>query len=165
MLYGEELHVLDNAIGDAQLATAIALEAATGAKFSKTMVVPCTPLYFGFFVTVTFAYDTQTTEGIITLYKYPLGVSGSKISLGTMRLVNGYLQYHSYMIAVSQVPPNVVPTVRAYADCNVGDVLAIEVTTQGAGGQAIAGDYQPFVIIQHRGENDANQTGLHIVTS
>lgn len=69
MMYGEELHVINNAIGDAQLATAVVLEA-TGVILEKHMELPGVALYFGFRPTVTFDYDTQTDEGILTLYRY-----------------------------------------------------------------------------------------------
>jgi hypothetical protein len=71
MMYGEELHVINGAIGDAQLATAINLNAAANTvALLKTMELPGNVLYWGFRVTTAFAASTTVTPGLLTLYRY-----------------------------------------------------------------------------------------------
>lgn len=161
MLYGEEIHLIDSAMDDSARNTANALEAATGAiRPLQTMLEPGSVLYFGYVPTVAFDYDTQTAEGVLTLYKYPAGVAGSKIALATIPLVDDAVASTVYQVLVNDVPPNVVPTVRAYSDFEAGDTLAVWITTQAAGGGAIAGDFHAFIKIQRRGENYDNQDNL-----
>lgn len=71
MMYGEELHVLNGAIGDASLATAVNLNAAANTvALLKTMELPGSVLYWGFRVTTAFAVSTTVTPGLLTLYRY-----------------------------------------------------------------------------------------------
>jgi hypothetical protein len=70
MMYGEELHVVNGAIGDASLATAINLNAVTGAKLVKTVELPGSVLYWGFRVSTAFHASTTVTPGLLTLYRY-----------------------------------------------------------------------------------------------
>jgi hypothetical protein len=71
MMYGEELHVLNGAIGDAALAAAVNLNAAANTvALLKTMEVPGSVLYWGFRVTTAFAASTTVTPGLLTLYRY-----------------------------------------------------------------------------------------------
>jgi hypothetical protein len=70
MMYGEELHVVNGAIGDASLAAAINLNAATGVKLLKTMELPGMALYWGYRVTTAFHASTTVTPGLLTLYRY-----------------------------------------------------------------------------------------------
>lgn len=68
MMYGEELHILNAAVGDASLPAAWALEeAATTIVFARTMEAPGMVLYWGYRVYVTFDYDTLTAQGILGL--------------------------------------------------------------------------------------------------
>jgi hypothetical protein len=70
MIYGEELHSAHSGQLAATAMTAIALEAGTGAILTRSCPLPGTVLYWGYQPTVTFNYDTQTAEGILTLYRY-----------------------------------------------------------------------------------------------
>jgi hypothetical protein len=157
MLYGEELHVIDGAIGDASLATAIALEAAAGAKLTKTMLNPGVAVAFGFRPTVAFDYDTQTEKGVLKLYKYPGGDSGNKVELASINLEDGDLAGTIYKTRVSSRPVyGGVAQADPKAFYEPGDQLAVEVTTQAAGGGYIAGDFQPFIVFANRGGIGAN---------
>ena len=70
MMYGEELHSSHSGQLAATAMTAIVLEAAAGAILTQNCPLPGVVLYWGYQPTVTFAYDTQTAEGILTLYRY-----------------------------------------------------------------------------------------------
>jgi hypothetical protein len=233
MMYGEELHVINAAIGDASLATAIALEeAATTILLAKTMEVPGGAVYWGFRPTVTFAYDTLTALGVLGLRRkskvikaavvavggtgYAVGdkvsvtytgasggilevtaapagvVTAVKIvapginyalqaaaatvkitgagnddltvditdivAMGTINLISGAIAGKLYMKRVSNaITDDVSPTSKTPASWNAGEIVEIYVSTAATGGQGIAGDFQPILIIQNRGENFAAQ--------
>ena len=71
MMYGEELHVVNGAIGDASLAAAVNLNAAANTvALLKTMELPGNVLYWGYRVTTAFAASTTVTPGLLTLYRY-----------------------------------------------------------------------------------------------
>jgi hypothetical protein len=71
MMYGEELHVVNGAIGDAALAAAVNLNAAANTvALLKTMELPGSVLYWGFRVTTAFDAHDVVTPGILTLYRY-----------------------------------------------------------------------------------------------
>ena len=156
-MYGtDDRQVVDLANDDAALATAIILEAATGAKLTKTVVEPITVTRFGFRPTVTFNYDTLTTKGVLTLYKYPAGNSGNKVALATINLEHGDLAGTQYYVnvdnkVVKATSPATGVAPRAGADFQAGDQVVIEVTTQAAGGTEV-GDYQPFFCFTPRPE-------------
>jgi hypothetical protein len=167
MLYDESIQVLNPAIGDASLATAIALEAAAAAIFTKTMEVPGVVRAFGFRPSVAFDYDTLTAEGVLTLYKYPAGVSGSKVALATIALEDAAEAGKFYFVNIQAqaVRPYVesgtrYPAADPSAYYNAGDQLVVEITTQAAGGGYIAGDFQPIVLYNNRGEAVGNQSML-----
>ncbi|CAO0823786.1 hypothetical protein DFAR_3900012 [Desulfarculales bacterium] len=157
MLYGEDLHVINRANSDAERATAIALEASTGAILTKTMEVPGMAMAFGFIPTVLFNYDTQTVKGVLKLYKYPLGVEGNKVLLGTINLEDGDLVGKFYKCRISSKVPYTSPIAAPGAKYNAGDQLVIVVATAATGGGYIAGDFQPVVLFSNRGEADNNQ--------
>lgn len=160
MLYGEGIKEIDAAIGDASLATAIALEAAAGEKLAKTMHTPGFVRAFGFRPTVTFNYDTLTAKGVLTLYKYPGGDDSAKVALGTINLENGDVAKKIYFARVDNAPALTVPPSQPPANYEAGDVLAVWVSTQAAGGGGIAGDFQPLIWVSDRGENIPNQGQL-----
>lgn len=159
MLYGEGIKEINAAIGDASLATAIALEAATGEKLAKTMHTPGFVRAFGFRPTVAFDYDTLVAKGVLTLYKYPAGVSDNKVALGTINLENGDEAGKIYFTRVSNTPALTVPPSQPPANYEAGDVLAVWITTQAAGGTE-TGDFQPIIWVSDRGENTPNQAQL-----
>jgi hypothetical protein len=172
--YGSyEKNVVDAAVGDASLATAIALEAATGAKLTKTFHEPVTVTRFGYRPTVEFDYDTQTKEGVLTIYRYPVADGTGKVALATIPLRDGALVDNVYYVdvpnpAVADVKDaNGVITAPGHnkADIGAGEAVVIEVTTQAAGGGSIAGDFQPYFCFHPRAEVAANQSKMHNLTS
>jgi hypothetical protein len=167
MLYDESIKVINSAVDDTAMATAVALEATTGAKLTKTMENPGVARAFGFRPTVAFDYDTQTTEGILTLYKYPAGDSASKVALGTIALEDAAeaKKYYFVNIPAQGRGPEVVTGTRypardPIAYFEAGDQLVVEITTQAAGGGYIAGDFQPVVWYNNRGESVDEQAQL-----
>jgi hypothetical protein len=161
MLYGEGIKEIDAAIADAALATAIVLEAALNTVvLLKTMNTPGFARAFGFRPTVTFNYATLTAKGVLTLYRYPAGVAGNKVALGTINLEDGDVALKEYFRKVSNTPALTVPPSQPPANYEAGDVLAIWVTTAATGGGGIAGDYQPLMWVSDRGENIPNQGQL-----
>lgn len=159
MLYGEGIKEIDAAIGDASLATAIELEAAAGEKLAKTMHTPGFVRAFGFRPTVTFDYDTLVTKGVLTLYKYPAGVAGDKVALGTINLEHGDVAGKIYFIKVDNTPALTVPPSQPPANYEAGDTLAVWISTQAVGGTEL-GDFQPIIWVSDRGENIPNQEQL-----
>ena len=136
--------------------TAIELEAAAGAVFvSRPLMEPITVTRFGYAVTVAFDYDTQTTEGVLTLYRYPLGNASNKVALGTIVLQDA-LAAGSVVYADVLNPP-VAADKKGKADFNASDVVAIWITTQSVGGTEL-GDFQPYFCFHHRAEVEANQS-------
>ncbi len=161
-MYGTyKREVVDSANDDHGMAAAIALEAAVGAILTKTAREPMCVTRFGFCPTVTFDYDTQTAKGVLTLYKYPGGDSGSKVALATINLEDGDLAGVEYVVDVDNL---VVAAEAPYsglqpkgkADLDPMDQVAIEITTQAAGGGGIAGDFQPFFCWHNRAESEEN---------
>ena len=136
--------------------TAIVLEAAAGVKLaSRPLMEPITVTRFGYAVTVAFDYDTQTTEGILTLYRYPLGNAANKVALDTIVLQDALA---AGTVAYSDVPnPPVAADKKGKADFNAGDIVAIWVSTQAAGGTEV-GDFQPYFCFHPRAEVEANQS-------
>jgi hypothetical protein len=71
MMYGEELHVINGAIGDASLAAAVNINAAANTvALLKTMELPGSVLYWGFRVSTAFDVHDVVTPGLLTLYRY-----------------------------------------------------------------------------------------------
>jgi hypothetical protein len=162
MLYGEEIRVVDSANADASLGAAVALETAAGAIASslKTMDIPGFVRVIAYRPTVPFNYDTQTAEGVLTLYRYPKGVAANKVALGTIKLKDGAEAGKIHFAKIDNTPPLTVPPSQPPANYQAGDVLAVWITTQAAGGGGIAGDFQPLFYVSNRGENIPNQSML-----
>jgi len=159
MLYGEGIKEIDAAIGDASLATHIALEAAAGEILAKTMNTPGFARAFGFRPTLAFNYDTMVTQGVLTLYKYPAGVANNKVALGIIALVQGDVAGKIYFTRVSNIPALTVPPSQPPANYEAGDALAVWISTQGVGGTE-TGEFQPIIWVSDRGENIPNQGQL-----
>jgi hypothetical protein len=71
MMYGEELHVINGAIGDASLAAAVNINAAANTvALLKTMELPGSVLHWGFRVSTAFDVHDVVTPGLLTLYRY-----------------------------------------------------------------------------------------------
>jgi hypothetical protein len=155
MLYGEEIHVLDAA---AEGGSPVAMNASVAAVYTRRMKQAGVVRAFGFDVTTGFSYDTQVAEGVLTLYRYPGGDSSNKVALATIKLSDAMAAKEIAIANVPNMVENTVPVPQAGpADYNMGDSLAVEVTTQATGGTYIAGAFQPFIHVHHRGEPYANQ--------
>jgi hypothetical protein len=151
-------HVMGSrALDDAQWATPLALEAVVGAKSIFTVLEPLVVDKFGYRVTVTFNYDTQTAEGKIALYKrITPGSDTGRVKLAEMKLVNARAAEHIYVLKVSDV--------ENQAKCVAGQQIVIEVSVAATGGASIAGDFQPFWIGHPTGEVNMQATYYHLVT-
>ena len=160
MAYGTyDKYVIDSAVVDAAQAAAIALEAAAAAILTHTVYEPITVTRFGFRPTVAFDYDTQTAEGVLTLYRYPVAGGAGKVALATIPLADLALVNDVYYVDV--VNPPVAARGKGRADIDAGEQVVVEITTQGAGGGAIAGDFQPFYCFNPRAEVEDNQSDMH----
>jgi len=158
--YGSyQKEVYDAAIGDAALAAAIELEAATGAKLTKTMNEPFVVTRLGFRPTVAFDYDTQTVEGVLTAYRYPVAGGAGKVALASIPLYDAALVNNVYYVDVANPP--VAARCMGRAEINAGEQVVLEITTQAAGGGYIAGDFQPFFCGHHKAEVADNQSMMH----
>jgi hypothetical protein len=79
------------------------------------------------------------------------------VVLGTINLTNGLVAGKLYMQYVSNAIGDESPTPKPPASYNAGELLEIYSYTAATGGAGIAGDFQPILIIQNRGENFAAQ--------
>jgi hypothetical protein len=79
------------------------------------------------------------------------------VALGTMNLIEGAIAGKMYMQYVANVIADESPSPKPPAGYNAGELVEIYSLTAATGGQGIAGDFQPILIIQNRGENFAAQ--------
>ena len=80
------------------------------------------------------------------------------VEMGTINLIDGAVAGKMYMKYVSNaITDDVSPTSKPPASYNAGELVEIYSLTAATGGQGIAGDFQPILIIQNRGENFAAQ--------
>jgi hypothetical protein len=150
--------VIDAAVVDGALATAIELEAAAAAIFTKTMNEPFVVTRFGYRPTVAFDYDTQTTEGVLTIYRYPVAAGTDKVALASIPLYDAALVDNVYYVDVPNPP--VAARKMGRAEINAGELVVIEITTQAVGGTEL-GDFQPFFCGHPKAEVAANQSLMH----
>jgi hypothetical protein len=144
--------------------TAIALEAAAGVILaSRPLLEPITVTRFGYQATVAFDYDTLVTEGVLTLYRYPLGNAANKIALQTIRLPDDtpigsvcYADVPNPVVPATLVGGVITVPARNKADFDAGDVVAIWISTQAVGGTEL-GDFQPYFCGHPRAEVADNQ--------
>jgi hypothetical protein len=151
--------VIDACVGDASLAAALALEAAKAAILTKTMNEPFVVTRFGYRPTVAFNYDTQTAEGVLTIYRYPVAGGVGKVALASIPLKDAAEVNGVYYVDVPNPP--VATRKMGRAEINAGEQVVIEITTQGAGGAGIAGDFQPYFCGHPKAEVCANQSEMH----
>ena len=137
----------------------LALEAAAAAILDDLQVEPITVTRFGFIPTVAFDYDTQTAEGVLTLYRYPVAGGAGKVALATIPLEDLALIDNVYYVDVDNPP--VAARGKGRADIDAGERVVIEITTAATGGGAIAGDFHPFFDFHPRAEVEDNQTTMH----
>jgi hypothetical protein len=70
-MYGDELQIVNAAIADGCLATAVNINAAANTvALLKTMELPGSVLYWGYRVTTAFDVHDVVTPGLLTLYRY-----------------------------------------------------------------------------------------------
>jgi len=144
--------------------TAIILEAAVGEiRASRPLMEPITVTRFGYQATVAFDYDSLTTEGILSLYRYPLGNASNKVLLQTIRLPHAtpigsvcYADVPNPVVPATLVGGVITVPARNKADFDAGDVVAIWISTQAVGGTEL-GDFQPFFCGHPRAEVAPNQ--------
>jgi hypothetical protein len=166
MTYGTyDRFVVDSSNDDHGMDTAIQLEATVGAILLKTIREPMRVARFGFMPTELFDYETLTTKGVLTLYKYPLGVAANKVALATINLEDGDLAGKQYVcdpdnLPVAATSPYAGLDERGVCDLNPGDQVAVWITTQAVGTSYIAGDFQPFVYLFPRAEGEGNEDYL-----
>lgn len=154
--YPKEL-VLNMAVDDAALATAIALNAAAGNKVTWSLNEPICVTRFGIRITTTINYDTPTALAVLKLYKRVTpGSDTNRVELATLTIQNAWAVGHVYYVDVSNL--------AMVADIKAGEQLVAAVTTQGAGGGSIAGAYQIHAAGHPRAEVAANQSYMHNVT-
>lgn len=80
------------------------------------------------------------------------------VAMGTINLIEGAIAGKLYMKYVSDaITDDVSPASKPPASHNAGEIVEIYSLTAATGGQGIAGDFQPILIIQNRGENFAAQ--------
>jgi hypothetical protein len=80
------------------------------------------------------------------------------VAMGTINLIEGAVAGKQYMKYVSNaISDDVSPTSKPPASWNAGEIVEIYSSVAATGGQGIAGDFQPILIIQNRGENFAAQ--------
>jgi hypothetical protein len=163
MPYSQDDHYLVNSSGDDHgMASAIELEAATGAILTKSFEHPVTVTRFGYRVTELFQYHTLTTAGVLGIYKYPGGVSADKVLLGVITLLDGDAVGDCPFVDLDNQPVAAVSPYTGLApygvcDCEAGDQVVIEVKTQGVGDSYILGEFQPFFCYHPRAEEAGNQ--------
>lgn len=158
--YGSyEKNVIDAAVGDASLAAALALEAAAAAILTKTFFEPVSISRFGFRPTAAFDYDTQTVEGVLTIYRYPVAGGAGKVALASIPLEDLALVNNVYYVDVANPP--VAARGKGRADIDAGEQVVIEISTAATGGAGIAGDFQPFFCFHPRAEVEDNQSMMH----
>jgi len=124
MMYGEELHILNAAVGDDSLPAAIALEEALNTiVYARTMEVPGMVVYWGFRCYVTFDYDTLTAQGILGLRRKSKVIKSVVIAAGG----TGYAVGDKVSVTYAGATGGVLEVLAAPA----GVVTALKIVTPG----------------------------------
>ena len=144
--YDRDVHVFIDATSALPDVHALEVGAADlGLAFD--VVEPITITRFGIIATVTFAYDTQTAEAVVSLdRRIAYGSDTGRVEIDTVALLDATPA--GTVIKVDFNPVN----------CDVGDQLILEAKTAGTGGGSIAGDWKGFFCYHARAEVTANQT-------
>lgn len=121
---------------DTPTGTALALEVtAAGDDVIWTIFEPITVLEVRAFVTVTFDYDTQTAEGVLSFERrVTYGSDTGRVVLGAVTLTDA-------TAAGVQLYQTINPT-----KLDVGDQIIADMSTAATGGMSIAGDFYPIFI-------------------
>jgi hypothetical protein len=136
----------------------LALTQAAAVILNDLTPEPITVTRFGFVPTVVFAYGTNPTEGVLTLYRYPVAGGTNKVALATIPLKDLAAVDNVYYVDV--VNPPVVARGKGRAEIDAGERVVIEVTTQAAGGTG-TGNFQPFYTFHPRDDVQAAQPKMH----
>ena len=164
-MYGSyEKLVMDGEVANVAFTSPINLNASTGNIYaSQPFVEPASITRFGVRVTTAFSLLTPTANAVLTLYRCPAGVLGSRIALATMEIPAGNIAANSILfcdVDNAYVPATKVAgviTVRARnkADIDPADVVQIAITTM-ANGATETGAYQPYICFNPRPEAPQN---------
>ena len=126
-----------------------ALEVSVGVKAYFYVLTPIEVKEFIIDPYVAFNYDTQTVEAIVKLRKYPkYGDTGNVVDIAHIHLTHG--------TAISAPLKTSKMDSEAYAKCDPGSVIVLQVTTAGTGGASIAGDWKAGFTYHDRGEVKGN---------
>ncbi len=110
------------------------------------VVEPITITRIGIIATVAFDYDTQTTEGVVTIDRRVLYASDvGRVELGDIDLLDA-------TPAGTVIKRDINPV-----DCDVGDQVVAEIATQAVGGTEV-GDFKIFFCYHQRAETTDNQS-------
>ena len=148
----DETHVLHGANRDGAVPTEVYLEA-TGSEYFNdvfiwTILWPATVKAFGCRITTALDYNVVTTLGVWSLQRRP----------GPGDTTNGAEVVR--MTIVDAMPAGSIrfvrPRVSSEAAVDPGQQIAFRIITAAVGGAAIAGDLEPFVILEPRPEIAAN---------
>jgi hypothetical protein len=147
-------------VADAGLATALAIEAAAGDKSIWTAFMPMQVERVGVLVTVAINYDTPTALMVMAFdRRVTYGSDTGRVEMGRVTIPNGTAAGTVIYLNIPHADGEDSGSVMA------GGQIVSEIVTQGAGGGSIAGDFQPFICWQPRGEANANNlNGSSVVT-
>lgn len=122
MMYGEELHVLNSAVGDAALPAAIALEETVNTiVYARTLEVPGMVVYWGYRCYVTFNYDTILAQGILGLRRKSKVIKAAVVAVGGTGYAVGdrvsvtYAGATGGQLEVTAAPAGIVTAVKIVA--------------------------------------------------
>ena len=140
--------------GTSALIGSHALEVAAGDLDQPFVVAgaPITITRFGIFVTVAFAYDTQTAEGIVSLdRRVTYGSDTGRVEIETVNLTDTTALGKSIYVDCA-------------TDCDVGDQIMLEAKVAATGGGGIAGDWFGYFCYTPRAQTPANMADLVATT-
>jgi hypothetical protein len=149
-------------MADAGFITALAIEAAAADKMTWTVLEPgLSPTFFGVLVTVAIDYDTQTLATLVNLDKrITYGSDTGRIELAEIEIPDGAVAGSVFLYRIGA---HSTVAVANQQRCIMAQQLICEVSQAGTGGGSIAGDYQPFVIINADPEQFTNMSNVTIV--
>ena len=147
-------------MGDAGLATAIAVEAATGDLSVWTAFHPMQVSRVGVLITVTIDYDTTTVRCEVAFdRRVTYGSDTGRVEMARVTIPNGTKSGTVIYMDVPNGPDNDNGEVLA------GGQVVAEIVTSGAGAGTELGDFQPFVCWQPLAVHPTNNVdGVGVVT-
>jgi hypothetical protein len=166
-MYGDEVFIINSAIADAALATGIDMNAALNtAALVRTMEAPGGILYWGYRPTTTFAYDTLTAQGVLTLRRYSkviktavVAVGGTGYAVGDQVSVTG-TGASGGVLEVTAAPAGVVTAVKIVdPGVNYYAGTLATVVTRGSGDNALTVTVSDLVTLDTMLLADASLVG------